>query len=60
MKKSNYYLDTDLKKSNRDKVLSPRKGCKGWCDSCDSAILCSGQRCPCCGNVQKIRRLKKD
>ena len=44
--------------SNRDKKLEPNKG-RGWCRSCDMALVSDGQKCPCCGHVNNRRRNKK-
>ena len=45
-------------KSNREKVLSPRRS-MSWCNSCDKNITPQeGQKCKICGKKNGRRRLK--
>lgn len=56
------YEDFVYKKTNREKSMSPKSG-EHWCDSCDSAKVATGKKCPVCKNIQgggKRTVLKKE
>lgn len=49
----------DYRKTNREKVLSPKSKAMHWCEHCDRNYMPSGDKCGVCRKISGIRRLKK-
>ena len=50
----------DYKKSNRETRLAPKSHSLHWCVSCDRNQVHAGEKCSVCGQVDGVKRLKKD
>lgn len=59
MKKETCYPDTDVKRTNRDKSLTPRKA-KFWCYHCDHQLVGEYSKCPYCGTKNNRKRFKTE
>ena len=53
------YSQYEYTPRNREKKRKPKMG-KFWCYSCDAALVGEREKCPVCGQKNRIKRNKKE
>ncbi len=54
------YEEVEYKKTNREKVMTPRKEGLFWCNNCDHFLVSLGQKCSFCKTIHGHRTIKKE